>query len=216
MLLELGLLGGAAGLFAARNTKPVKGVLGFFKRMIIKSKTGQSLILANSKDSIKNEFTAEIDKLKEDSVDINLDKKSLAKKEDYLKFLTFALEDETVSQEEKETYRKEYDLKRAEIEVLRESIIQKEVLIEERSKALKTYEEHVLEKRLVEAELAEVLFHQENKVNELKKKLDNVEMLGDNTMTNRVIERFSGGSVGSNIPIGRRYELMERFKKKGN
>lgn len=214
MLLELGVVGGLVGLFMARNTKPVKAVINSGKNLLMKSKMAQSLVLSNAKDTIKNEFNSEKENLREDIISLEVDKRSFDKKKEYIEFLNYALNDDEVSNEEKQQLEKEKEIKETEINILSESIKQKEVAIEQRSKSLEQYKNSVLDKRISEAEIAEVVFRQQNDIDKLQKKLENVETLGENTLTNSIVSKYaSGGVIKSNISIGKRYELMERYKK---
>lgn len=214
MLIELGI-GAAAlgGLWLSRNTKPAKFVRSAVSGWWGKTKLGQSVILANAKDNIKNEFNSEKEKLRNDQLDFNLDKKTFEKKAEYIRFLEFAIESGDTTPEEKEDYKKELETKRGELEILRESLRQKEALIDNREKALDSYQDNVLEKRISEAELAEVVFKQQNQVEQYEKDLENIETLGDSTLTNNVIARYTGTHKDSKIKVARRYELLDKFNK---
>lgn len=214
MLLELGIVGGVVGLFMARNTKPVKGVINGTKKLFVKSKIGQSIILSNAKDTIKTEFIKEKESIREDAIELEVEKRSLLKKEEYLQFLEYAISDEELGEEEKMQFQKEKEVKDTEIKVLRESILEKEQIINRRVESLGSYEVNVLDKRLAEAEIAEIIFKQQNCLNKLQNKLEEVEHLGESTMTNSVISRYLGDSaVKSKISVNRRYELMEKYNK---
>jgi hypothetical protein len=214
MLLELGI--GASvlgGLWFARKTKPVKFVKNTITGWWTKTRLGQSVILSNAKESIKNEYNREREKLREDQLEISIDLKGLDKKEEYIRFLQFALEDDSVSTEEKTEYKKELETKQGELEVLKEALKQKQSLIENREKALDSYESNVLDKRLSEAELAEVVFKQQQQVEKYERELENVDTLGDSSLTNSVISRYTGTHTGSKIKVARRYELLDKFRK---
>lgn len=214
MILELGVVGGVIGLFLARKTKPVKAVIGAGKNIVMKTRLAQSFVLSNAKDNIKNEFNSEKERLREDIIELEIDKKSLSKKQEYVKFLEFALQDSEVSEEERHQLDKEKSIKETEISILLEAVNQKELSITQRGKSLEQYQNKVLDKRLSEAEIAEIVFHQQNKIDDLQSKLEQVETLGDNTITNSIVSRYaSGGVMKSTLPIHKRYELLEKYKK---
>lgn len=218
MFLELGAIGGAIGLWLARNTKPVKYVTNTAKGWFTKTKVGQSVILSNAKDTIKNEFNSEKEKLREDILDLEIDRKTFYKKQEYIQFLKFAISDESTSEQEKDEYKRELETKEGELAILEEALKQKEALIENRETALDSYQSNVLDKRISEAELAEVVFKQQNQVEKYEKDLENIEKLGDNSMTNNVVSRYAGGTYSdSKIRVARRYELLDKYRKnKGN
>lgn len=214
MILELSVVGGVIGLFLARKTKPVKAVIGAGKNIVMKTRLAQSFVLSNAKDNIKNEFNSEKERLREDIIELEIDKKSLSKKQEYVKFLEFALQDSEVSEEERQQLDKEKSIKETEISILLEAVNQKELSITQRGKSLEQYQNKVLDKRLSEAEIAEIVFHQQNKIDDLQSKLEQVETLGDNTITNSIVSRYaSGGVMKSTLPIHKRYELLEKYKK---
>lgn len=214
MILELGVVSGVIGLFLARKTKPVKSVIGAGKNVVMKTRLAQSFVLSNAKDNIKNEFNSEKERLREDIIELEIDKKSLSKKQEYVKFLEFALQDSEVSEEERHQLDKEKSIKETEISILLEAVNQKELSITQRGKSLEQYQNKVLDKRLSEAEIAEIVFHQQNKIDDLQSKLEQVESLGDNTITNSIVSRYaSGGVMKSTLPIHKRYELLEKYKK---
>lgn len=214
MILELGVVSGVIGLFLARKTKPVKAVIGAGKNVVMKTRLAQSFVLSNAKDNIKNEFNSEKERLREDIIELEIDKKSLSKKQEYVKFLEFALQDSEVSEEERHQLDKEKSIKETEISILLEAVNQKELSITQRGKSLEQYQIKVLDKRLSEAEIAEIVFHQQNKIDDLQSKLEQVESLGDNTITNSIVSRYaSGGVMKSTLPIHKRYELLEKYKK---
>jgi len=213
MFIELGIIGGIAAAWFGRNTKPVKIVTSPIKRWWSRTRFGKSVILANAKDGIKNEFINEKEKLNNNILEANIDQKTLNKKEEYIEFLNYAINSDQCTDEEKLEYSKDLEVKETELKILRESLNQKLSLIEGKQKALDAYESNVLDKRLSDAQLAEVLFKQEGIIGELQKDLDKINNLGDSTMTNNIVSSYIGNTTDSGIKVARRYELMDKFKK---
>ena len=214
MLIELGLGAGAIGLFLARKTKPVKFLTGRIKNFVVKTKTGQSIILSNAKSSIKEEFDREVHSLQEDSLNLDMEIREMNKKQEYLNFLQFALEDPSTSEEERIQYKKEMQNKTLDLKVISEAIETKKILIKERSSKLKNYEENILDKRVTEAEIAEVVFRQQHELDSLQSKLD--KEIGKDTLTSNVVNRWSTSFDSNVISQQRKYELLERYKKEKN
>lgn len=218
MLLGIGLFGGLIGLFMARNTKPVKAIISTGKKYVIKSRLAQSVILSNAKETIINEFDKEKQEVREDMIQIEIEKKQLYKKQEYLNFLNYSINESIngseISEEECEQLQSEKQIKEIEINVLDESIKQKENIIEQRLSSLKNYEKNILDKRLTDAEIAEIVFKQNNSLDKLQGKLQYVENLGESSLTNSVIMRVTGeGIIKGKMSINRRYELLEKYKK---
>lgn len=205
---------GSIILFLARKTPPIKALINASKRVVTKSQMGQSIILSNAKDTIRNEFEREVEKLNEERQALQTDEKILERKKDYVELLQRAINEEELSNEERGLLTKELDLKRTEINILVEAIKQKSCIVEQMEVSLKDYSTQVLDKRLVEAELAEVAFHQERKLRELQGKLAELGHLGETSMTSLVVQKYTTSSTeASSIPIGRRYQILNKYRE---
>lgn len=215
MLLELGIAGAASAgaLYLGRNTAPVKYVGGWFKGVVTRSRLGQSFLLNNAKDNITKNLDIEKDKLKTDVVEIEAQRKDLAKKKDHAEFLEYLISSDEVDDKDKEHYKYELENKLAEIKTLESAIATESSLLGAREQALDSYERDVINKQLADADLAKTMFDSQNKIEKLEKDLNKVRNLGESTMTAQVISRYTTVSSGTTTTSAKYGHLMEDFRK---
>lgn len=215
MILESLLVGGGAlTAWFARNTAPVRAVVGVVKKRFMRTKFGQGMILGNAEENIKLEYEAEKEALRNDKAELAVDKSLLKRLEEEIEFLEFAKEDQDLTQEERDSYKHEFGVKKTQRDVTLQGISQKEALIKNREESLKAYEKTVLKERLAQAQIAQVVFKHKNEIEESQKRLDKVSVMGHGTMTSEVIARYTGHSDYSvNDNVVKRFEMKEKYRK---
>jgi hypothetical protein len=215
MLFESLIVGGGAlAAWFARNTAPARAVVGVVKKRFMRTKFGQGMILGNAEENIKLEYEAEKESLRNDKAELAVDKSLLKRLEEEIEFLEFAKDDADLSQDERDSYKHEFGVKKTQRDVTLQGIAQKEALIKNREESLKAYEKTVLKERLAQAQIAQVVFKHKNEIEESQKRLDKVAVMGHGTMTNEVISRYTGHSEYSvNDNIVKRFEMKEKYRK---
>jgi len=215
MLFELLIVGGGAlAAWFSRNTAPARAVVGVVKKRFMRTKFGQGMILGNAEENIKLEYEAEKESLRNDKAELAVDKSLLKRLEEEIEFLEFAKDDADLSQDERDSYKHEFGVKKTQRDVTLQGISQKEALIKSREESLKAYEKTVLKERLAQAQIAQVVFKHKNEIEESQKRLDKVAVMGYGTMTNEVISRYTGHSEYSvNDNIVKRFEMKEKYRK---
>jgi hypothetical protein len=215
MFLETLMVGGGAmAAWFGRKTAPVRAVVNFVKKKFTGTKLGQSIILGNAEETIKNEYEVEKESLRRDIADLNVEKSMLKRLKEELEFLEFASKDETATEEERESFKYELGVKKNQHDITLQGIEQKESLIKNRQDALVAYEKTTLKERLAQAQIAQIVFKQKNDIEESQKRLDTVSIMGHGTMTNDVISRYSGHSdLNTNVNTVKRFEMKQRYKK---
>jgi hypothetical protein len=215
MILETLLVGGGAlAAWFARNTAPVRAVTNTVKNRFTRTKFGQSMILGSAEDNIRAEYESEKQTLRNDKASLSVDKSLLKKLEDEIEFLDFACNDESLSTEERESYKQELGIKRSQHTISLQGITQKESLIKNREESLKLYERTTLKERLAQAQIAQIVFKHNNEIEEYQKNLDKISVMGHGTMTTDVVSRYTGHSdLSVNNNIVNRFEMKEKYRK---